>query len=239
MNALRVIRKWRALVTCGKRALCFSRAVWQLFSVCYNDTLKTLHRSWRNLTRARETRCWVVTMMHWYLLYTKVHAERQLAANLTRLGYEAYLPMIPVVQPRRDRPVEKPFFPGYVFIHYDLKEWGIGKIAYTPGLRSIVMFGGEAAVVPDADVARIREQLAQQSLWDKSGVPLRPGDAVEILSESFEGVDAVFDRTLTPNERVRVFLRYLEEHRLERKRVERLIPLELDAQLVRKKESRA
>jgi transcriptional antiterminator RfaH len=177
-------------------------------------------------------------MMQWYLLYTKVHAERQLASHLTHLGYEAYLPTIPVVQPRRDRPVDKPFFPGYVFIHYDLEALGIGRLAYTPGLRSIVMFGGEPAVVPDADVARIREQLAKQQQWDKRGVPLRHGDAVEILSESFQGVDAVFDRTLTPNERVRVFLRYLEEHRLERKRVERLIPLELDAHLVRKKAAR-
>lgn len=176
--------------------------------------------------------------MHWHLLYTKVHAERQLASHLSHLGYEVYLPTIPVAQARRDRPVDKPFFPGYVFIRYDLQEWGPGRIAYTPGLRSIVTFGDEAAVVPDEDVTRIREQLSKESQWDKSGVPLRAGDAVEILSESFQGVDAVFDRTLTPNERVRVFLRYLEEHRLERNRVERLIPLELDAKMVRKKESR-
>ncbi len=178
-------------------------------------------------------------MLRWYLLYAKVHAERQLAANLARVGYEAYLPTIPVAQPRRDRPVEKPFFPGYVFVHYDLQEWGIGRIVYTPGLRSIVTFGGQIAIVPDQDVARIREQLAEQAQWDKAGRPLRPGDAVEILDESFQGVDAVFDRALAPDERVRVFLRYLEEHRLERKRVERLIPLELDARLVRKKESRS
>lgn len=174
-------------------------------------------------------------MLQWYLLYTKVHAERQLATNLAHLGYETYLPLISVAQPRRDRPTEKPFFPGYVFVHYDLQAWGIGRIVYTPGLQSIVRFGGEAAIVPDQDVARIRDQLAQLQQWDKAGKPLRAGDAVEILDESFQGVDAVFDRTLSPNERVRVFLRYLEEHRLERKRVERLIPLELDAQLVRKK----
>lgn len=177
-------------------------------------------------------------MLQWYLLYTKVHAERQLAANLVHLGHETYLPVISVAQPRRDRPAVKPFFPGYVFVHYDMAAFGIGRIVYTPGLRSIVMFGDAPVVVPDRDVARIREQLAQQQHWDKAGTPLRAGDAVEILDDSFQGVDAVFDRTLSPNERVRVFLRYLEEHRLERKRVERLIPVELDARLVRKKESR-
>ena len=174
-------------------------------------------------------------MLKWYLLYTKVHAERQLASQLTNSGYEVYLPMIPVAQPRRDRPVERPFFPGYVFVKYDLEALGLSRIAYTPGLRALVMFGDEPAVVPEQDVVRLREQLAHRAVWDKSGVPLRHGDAVEILQEPFEGLDAVFDRSLMPNARVRVFLRYLEQHRLERQRVERLIPLELDANLVRKK----
>jgi transcriptional antiterminator RfaH len=176
-------------------------------------------------------------MQRWYVLYTKVHSERQLASHLTHAGYEVYLPMIPVAQPRHDRPLEKPFFPGYVFVRYDLEALGLSRLAYTPGLRAIVMFGGEPAIVPDQDVARIREQLAKQSLWDKSGVPLQPGDAVEILQEPFQELDAVFDRRLTPSARVRVLLRYLEQHRLERKTVERLIPLELDANLIRKKDS--
>ncbi|MBI4675310.1 MAG: hypothetical protein HY741_27010 [Chloroflexi bacterium] len=102
--------------------------------------------------------------------------------------------------------------------------------------RGVVMFGGEPAVVADADVARVRAQLAKPQMWDKSGTPLEPGDPVEILREPFQDLDAVFDRRLTPTARVRVLLRYLERHELERKSVERLIPLELDGNLVRKKE---
>lgn len=176
-------------------------------------------------------------MYRWYVLYTKLHAERQLTAYLKQLAYQVYFPTIAVAQPRRDRPLEKPFLPGYVFVHYDMDALGLSRLAYMPGLREIVMFGGEPAVVPDADIARIRAQLAEQQLWTKHGVPLKPGDAVEILQEPFQDVDAVFDRSLTPSARVRVFLRYLEQHKLERKTVERLVPLELDAHLVRKKES--
>jgi len=177
-------------------------------------------------------------MRKWYVLYTKLHAERQVAAYLRQSGSEIYLPMIPVAQPRRDRPVERPFFPSYLFAHYDLEQGGLSKLMYTPGLRGVVMFGGEPAMVADADVARVRAQLIKPQLWDKSGAPLKRGDAVEILQEPFQDLDAVFDQRLAPSARVRVFLRYLERHELERKSVERLIPLELDGNLVRKKETR-
>ncbi|MBI4672605.1 MAG: hypothetical protein HY741_13180 [Chloroflexi bacterium] len=177
-------------------------------------------------------------MQKWYVLSTKLHAERQVASHLLHAGGEVYLPMIPVAQPRRDRPVDRPFFPGYLFVRYDLEQLGVSKLRYTPGLRGVVMFGGEPAVVADADVARVRAQLAKPQMWDKSGTPLEPGDPVEILQEPFQDLDAVFDRRLTPTARVRVFLRYLERHELARKSVEHLIPLELDGNLVRKKETR-
>jgi transcriptional antiterminator RfaH len=177
-------------------------------------------------------------MEKWYVIYSKLHAERQVASHLQQQGYLVYLPTIPVAQARRDRPVDKPFFPGYLFFKYDFEALGITRIAYTPGLRGMVMFGGTPAVIAEGDVERIREQLKKISVWDKSGVPLKQGDAVEILNESFQDVDVVFDKSLTPTTRVRVLLRYLEKHGAERKTVERLIPLELDGSLVRKKDSR-
>lgn len=176
-------------------------------------------------------------MRRWYVLYSKLHAERQIASHLLQQGYEVYLPTIPVAHARRDRPLERPFFPGYLFLNYDLEGLGVSRIIYTPGLRGLVMFGGEPAVVPDRDVARIRENLTKPQMWDRSGNLLKQGDAVEILQEPFQDVDVVFDRRLTPTARVLVLLRYLERHESERKSVEHLIPLELDGNLVRKKES--
>jgi transcriptional antiterminator RfaH len=178
-------------------------------------------------------------MLKWYVLYTKLHGERQVASHLGQHGYQVYLPTIPVAQPRRDRPRERPYFPGYLFLHYDLEDQGPSRIIYTPGLRGIVSFGGEPAVVSADDMAKIRTRLAQAQMWDAAGSLLRPGDTVEILQEPFTGVDAIFDRRLTPAGRVRVLLRYLEQHRLERKSTERHIPLELDEDLVRKKEIRS
>lgn len=175
-------------------------------------------------------------MRRWYVLYTKLHAERQVAGHLDRRGHPVYLPMIPVAWQRRDRARERPYFPGYLFVHYDLEADGKSGLIYTPGLRGIVSFGGEPAAVRDGDIAHIREYLATPRLWDKQGQELRRGDAVEILTEPFQTVDAVFDRQLSPAARVRVLLRYLEYSELERKRVERHIPLELDAQWVRKKD---
>jgi transcription antitermination factor NusG len=111
-------------------------------------------------------------------------------------------------------------------------------VIYTPGLRGIVSFGGEPAVVASEDMAKIRTRIAEAQMWDAAGSILRPGDAVEILKDPFSEVDAIFDRRLSPEGRVRVLLRYLEQHQRERNRKERLIPLELDADLVRKKNIR-
>jgi transcriptional antiterminator RfaH len=176
-------------------------------------------------------------MLKWYVLYSKPHAERQLANNLSRAGHEVYFPTIPVAQPRKDRPSDKPFFPGYLFVNYDLEADGLSRLIYTPGLRGVVMFGGEPAVVPAQDLIRIRAQLSRPQMWDHHGMMLQHGDPIEILKEPFHELEAIFDRRLGPGDRVRVFLRYLEWHALERKRTVRLTPLELDANLVRKKDS--
>lgn len=174
-------------------------------------------------------------MFEWYVLYSKPHAERQVANHLQERGFEVFFPSTPVARPRRGRPAWRAYFPCYLFIHYDMGAAGMSRLIYTPGLRGLVEFGGEPATLRAVDVERIRAELAKPQVWDEAGEALLPGDPVEILQEPFREVDAVFDRRLTPDARVRVFLRYLEQHTLERHSVERLVALVLDADQVRKK----
>lgn len=169
-------------------------------------------------------------MVEWYVLYTKPHAERQVTHVLKARGIETYLPALPVARPRNGRSNFRAFFPCYVFAHCDLQVIGVSQIIYTPGLRRLVELCGHPATLTDAEIEHMRRRLTELLTWDANGRPLRPGDPVEILDEDFSGFDAIFDRHLTPEGRVRILLRILEE-----RNVERCVPIELNLASVRRK----
>lgn len=174
-------------------------------------------------------------MDHWHVLYTKPHSEFQVRRALTSRGIECYLPTFAVPKPRAGRRVVRAFFPCYLFARFDMKKVGESSIIYLPGLRYVVRFAEELAVVDAAVVERIAKRLAKPLPLDESGRFLVSGDAVEILEPGFEEIDAVFDARLSPEGRVRVFLRCVQEHQRAYQRVERLIPMELELEMVRKR----
>ena len=154
---------------------------------------------------------------HWFALYTKPHREYAVRDYLTGQKVEAYLPEVRTKSQRRDRRGKRPFFPHYLFARLDIDDGIMAKIPWTPGLRQIVSFGGEPAPISDEVVAHIRRKLA--TLLDTATEELfAKGDVVRIPRGPLEGIDAVFDRRLSPEGRVRVFLRC----------VDRLMAAELD-----------
>ena len=154
---------------------------------------------------------------HWFALYTKPHKEYAVRDYLSGRQVEVYLPEVRNTTQRRGRRGRRPFFPHYLFARLDLRGGIMAKVPWTPGLRRIVMFAGEPAPVPDAVVAHIRRELANM-VEAEPDEPFRKGDVVRIPRGSLEGLDAVFDRKLSGEGRVRVFLQC----------VDRLIAAELE-----------
>jgi transcriptional antiterminator RfaH len=99
----------------------------------------------------------------------------------------------------------KPFFPHYLFARLDWNAGVTAKLQWTPGLRRIVSAGGRPVPVPDEVVAALRRGLAEMGEIGPEE-PFHRGDVVQIIAGPFEGLDAVFDRRLSPQGRVRVFL---------------------------------
>jgi transcriptional antiterminator RfaH len=118
---------------------------------------------------------------------------------------EVYLPEVPVAVRRRDRREKKPFFPHYLFARLDLNDGRMAEVRWMPGVRRIVSAGGRPVPVPDEAVNYIRRRLATIVRIEPEG-PFRKGDPVHIVRGPFEGLDAVFDRRLSPEGRVRVLL---------------------------------
>ena len=146
-------------------------------------------------------------MKHWYALYTKPQMEQRVSAILQAKGMETYVPTIPVYKGRRRTEKSRAFFSCYLFARMDLSIVGYSSIAWTPGLRKIVSFGGQPAVVRDEVIETIRHRLERMEV---SGYPVaqsfKSGDRVVIKSGPLRELEAIFDKSLSSSDRARVLV---------------------------------
>jgi transcriptional antiterminator RfaH len=143
-------------------------------------------------------------MERWYALYTKPKKEQQVAAQLEEEGIETYLPTVQRKVRRRDRPDRVVYFPCYLFARLDFEVVPRSSIAWMPGIRRIVAFGEQPAVVDDQLIRLIRRRLEDVEEVGYGG--LRQGDRVRIQSGPLRDLEAIFDRPLSSADRVRILL---------------------------------
>ena len=146
-------------------------------------------------------------MLCWYTLYTKPFKEFQVADILQSRGIEVYLPTIRVWRSRRRREEEEPFFPCYLFARFDLEVVGPSVVKWTPGLRRVVGFDGEWAVVPDEVIEYIRERV--EHIRKHGYGRLQKGDRVRIIKGPLKGLEAVFEAPMPASHRVRILVEFL------------------------------
>lgn len=124
----------------------------------------------------------------WYAVTVKPRHERSAEKGLVAKGYEVYLPQYLAVRQWSDRTkkIQMPLFPGYVFCRFDPED--ITPIVRTPGVWTVVSFGGVPAPVPEAQLRSVRQILA-------SGAPVEPwpllkvGQRIRIASGPLLGVE--------------------------------------------------
>ena len=86
----------------------------------------------------------------WIAVATRPNAEAQAVQNLKRQGYECYCPYTRVSRrhARRSGTVERPFFPGYLFVRLDRTRDQWRPIMHSRGVRTVVRFGERLGIVP-------------------------------------------------------------------------------------------
>jgi transcriptional antiterminator RfaH len=143
-------------------------------------------------------------------LQVKPHKDRAVAEYLEMREIEYFAPMIRV-KPKNPRSAkQRPYFPGYLFIHVNLHLEGQQAYSWLPGTRGLVSFDDEPAVVSTHLVDEIQRRLAQLNAQGGiEHVDFQKGDRVRIVSGPFAGYDAIFDVQLSGKERVQVLLRFL------------------------------
>lgn len=168
--------------------------------------------------------------IYWYVLRSKPHKEEFLWEQLLARRIEAYYPQIRVqpVNPRSRK--VRPYFPGYLFVHVNLEQVTLSNLQYMPGASGLVTFDGQPPTVPENLIQAIRRRVDEINAAGGEVLDgLEPGDEVTVLAGPFEGYEAIFDTSLSDNERVRVLLKMLGD---------REVPLDLPTgQVKRKKHS--
>lgn len=151
----------------------------------------------------------------WYVVRSKPNKEDFFCDQLLAHRLEVYHPRIPVrtVNPRARK--VRPYFPGYIFVHLDLEQVSAAVLHWMPGSAGLVCFDSEPASVPENLINAIRHRVEEISAAGGEQLDsLKPGDRVSIQGGPFSGYEAIFDASISGNERVRVLIQYLRGRQL-------------------------
>jgi transcriptional antiterminator RfaH len=166
----------------------------------------------------------------WYALRCKPRKEDVVWRQVRTQGFESFYPLLRVqpVNPRSRK--YRPYFPGYLFVRVDISEVGISTFQWMPHAIGLVVFGDEAAVVPEYLIQAIQRRVEEISAaGGELFAGLEPGDKVMINEGPFAGYEAIFDARLPGSERVRVLLQLLTS--------QRHVPVELNAGQIKRKKT--
>ena len=97
----------------------------------------------------------------WFILQFKSNSHHLAAKNLTRQGFETFLPLHDTTSRRSSRFMDasKPLFPGYMFIRFDRAESEWHKINSTYGVSRLITFNSILKSIPTTFVEQFDEAI--------------------------------------------------------------------------------
>ena len=126
----------------------------------------------------------------WFALRVKPRWEKEVSRNLRWKGCAELLPLY-VRESRwsdRIKQIELPLFPGYLFASFDPRRPLI--VTSTPGVLSVVGFGGKAIPLDPGEVAAIQATMCSR-LHRKPWEYPHQGDLVRLIAGPLKGIQGV------------------------------------------------
>ena len=129
----------------------------------------------------------------WYALYTRHQHEKRVHQILTGKGLEAFLPLYTTAHQWKDRVkrVSLPLFPCYVFLRGPFLQWL--PVLTTPGIHSVVGFGGQPASISPSEIEAIR-RVVESPIQAEPHPFLRCGDRVRVTAGPLRGLEGILVR---------------------------------------------
>ncbi|MEP1472113.1 MAG: transcription termination/antitermination NusG family protein [Halieaceae bacterium] len=131
----------------------------------------------------------------WLAVHTRPRQEATAAVNLSRQGFEVFLPQL---RQRKRRQAKwqwftAPLFPRYLFLQVALGEQDVAKVRSTLGVVNLVRFGARLAQVDTSIIDFLKAQQDDaKGVGELDDAAYRPGDRVQILEGPFAGLNGLY-----------------------------------------------
>jgi transcription termination/antitermination protein NusG len=124
----------------------------------------------------------------WYAVYTQNRHEAKVEQALQRKGLEVFLPRITIASRRRDRRLflQRPLFPGYIFVRTLLTSPEYHEILRAPGVVHLLGLGGPVPV-PETTVDSVKAIVDSPQPFYPWPY-LQPGNLVQVREGPLAGV---------------------------------------------------
>jgi transcriptional antiterminator RfaH len=139
----------------------------------------------------------------WYVVSTNARREEFAATQLAQRAVPVLVPRLALE--RRGRIVVRPLFPGYLFARLVLPTEA-ARVVWTPGVRRLVTFEGEAPSVPDAAIEFLVAQAGPDGVIVSRPRPLPIGRRVRVTSGPFAGLVGIIENPPDARGRVSVLM---------------------------------
>ena len=145
-------------------------------------------------------------MNRWYVVNTKSREESKAFFNLSRQGFNAYLPKYKKTSrhARKTNVVLAPLFPKYLFVEFDMdmKNWSC--INSTLGVKELIKFGPVPTPVPLGLIDDIRAKEDKQgAVLLNRRLEFKKGDQITIVSGALSNHIGIFE---SQNDEARVII---------------------------------
>ena len=131
----------------------------------------------------------------WFVIQLKPNSHHQAKKNLTRQGFDTFLPLHEITLRKASRFVKstKPIFPGYMFITFDRTDTKWHKINNTYGVSRLITFNSILKPIPTTFIDSLIKR------YDSLGklipiVEMKKGDKVKVLEGPFANFIATVEK---------------------------------------------
>lgn len=130
--------------------------------------------------------------LSWYAIQTMPRHERRVAAELQRKELRTFLPLFPSTRQWSDRQrvLDMPLFPGYVFVQMNPSPDVRISVLRTSGVTSFVGVRGVGVPIPESQIAAVETILDQRLQCSPYPFP-DIGQRVRIRGGSLEGIEGI------------------------------------------------
>ena len=141
----------------------------------------------------------------WYLAQLKPNGLGLALRNLARQGFETFAPMERRTERTgsRFRTSDRPVFPGYLFVAFDIGRTGWQRVNATQGVARLVSFGNRPAPVPAGLVEGLATRFGAGDA--DASTDLVEGTERSLVSGPFAGLVGRID-AIEPDRRVHLLI---------------------------------